>query len=374
MRARERCVRGLRLGALVLAYFSCAPALAQLSGSQAPKNADELYTLGIIGGEPDLTEFTLANDLASVFSRRQESGPRGQRIRLLAVAGTGGAQDVRDLLKLNGIDLAIVSLPVLNRLRETRELGAIENKIVYLWRMPDQEVHLLAAPEVRSIEDLRGKTVNFGPPGAGSVFIARRLFDASNVKVAEAGLRQPDALEAMRNGTVAATVLVTGKPAPVLQHLAQVDGFHFLPIERPDGFEGARTSLTSADYPNLIAADGPVATLAVSDALVARVRPPDSSRARLLAYFVETIFARLDDLRRPGRHPKWRELDLDARIPNWKRYGPVTRSLARERDLSTGSAPSRDEAGSTREEEEKLFQEFLKWREQQRKMQQGNPR
>jgi TRAP-type uncharacterized transport system substrate-binding protein len=35
-------------------------------------------------------------------------------------------------------------------------------------RLPIAELHILAKTDIRSIEDLRGKRVNFGPAGSGS--------------------------------------------------------------------------------------------------------------------------------------------------------------------------------------------------------------
>jgi TRAP-type uncharacterized transport system substrate-binding protein len=37
-------------------------------------------------------------------------------------------------------------------------------------RLPIAELHILAKTDIRSIEDLRGKRINFGPAGSGSSF------------------------------------------------------------------------------------------------------------------------------------------------------------------------------------------------------------
>lgn len=349
-----------------------AVALAQIATAAAPRTTDELYTLGI-AAPPHTSEFAMANDLATVFIRGQESGPRGERIRLLAVADQGDVQPVRDLLRLRQIDLAIVSASTLNRLRDSGELGPLPSRIVYLWRMPDREVHVLAM-HPGSLADLAGKKVNVGPANSDAAVLMRRLFGALNLSVTEENLDPADAIEQMRSGNLAAMVLVTGKPAPLFQNLNWQDGFHLVPVDVPDPQEGTKTQLSAADYPYLIAPDQPVQTLALPTALIARRTAENPVRGRLLNFFAETILSRVEDLLKPGRHPKWRELDLTAELPGWTRYAPVARWLASQRGLEAGSArgttsgaagPLPERNGKPNEEE--LFRQFLKWREQQKK-------
>jgi TRAP-type uncharacterized transport system substrate-binding protein len=362
--------------AVAFACLSCGQAVAQLSTTPGSQTADELYTLGIVTGEPGSTEFELANDLAVLFSQNQETGARGERIRLLPVVGHGGVQAVRDLLRLSGIDLAMVSVAMLDYLRETKELGRLDDKFVYLWRMPEMEMHVLARSEIARIEDLNGKQVNFGPSDSDTALVTRRLFAALGIKAIEANLVHAEALEAMRRGTMAAMVMVTGKPAPAFRHLERTTGFKFLPTKWPGIQERVGAVLTEADYPNLIEPGRPVATVSFANVLVARNRPASSARERLLAFFTETVLSRTEDLNRPGRHSKWREFDVREEIPNWKRHAAVTRWLARESDITTGSVKRPSDAGmagtppSRDAAREELFQQFLEWREQQRKKEQ----
>jgi uncharacterized protein len=340
------------------------PRSAETKAPGAP-GAAELYTAGIVTGQPDETDFALASDLGTVLSLGQETGPRGETLRLLPVAGTGGVQAIRDLLSLRGIDFAITSTPVLDHLRETKELGPLEAKIVAIARMPDKEVHVLAVPEVQRIQDLAGKTVNFGPEGSDSAFIARRLFDAMDLQVTEANVAQADALESMRTGAMSATILVTGKPAPILQHLGRTT-FHFLPVEPPGAGDRAAT-LTSRDYPNLIGPDEQVATISVPSALVAYNRAPGSRRYNIVQYFAESFLARFDEFQRPPRHPKWREVDLYADIPGWRRFAPVAKWVREQRpDASATSSVELNGNDLSESEAERLFQEFLRWRKQRR--------
>jgi len=135
--------------------------------------------------------------------------------------------------------------------------------------------------------------------------------------------------------------------------------------------------LTEADYPNLIEQGRPVATVTFANALMATNKPTGSSRERLLAFFAETVLSRAGDLKRPGHNSKWRDFDVHDEIPNWKRNPAVTRWLAREGEITgftSGSGrakqPDPGTVGIPPSSHDQLFQQFLEWREQQRKKEQ----
>jgi uncharacterized protein len=54
--------------------------------------------------------------------------------------------------------------------RTERKTPNLQNKVHYMLRLPIAELHILAKTDIRSIEDLRGKRINFGPAGSGSSF------------------------------------------------------------------------------------------------------------------------------------------------------------------------------------------------------------
>jgi uncharacterized protein len=192
MSASSKIVRSAVFVAACCAGMACDGAFARSKSGSA--TADKVPTLAILGSEPQLSEFEQAIDLATVCSQALERKRRDERVRLLSVVGEGGVQGVRDLLYLSGIDMTIVSVPTLNRLRESKELGRLDEKIVYFWRMPVMEVHVLAAPEIGKIDDLVGRKVNFGPLDSDAAMIARRLFSAVTVDVMETNLGYGEAM------------------------------------------------------------------------------------------------------------------------------------------------------------------------------------
>jgi hypothetical protein len=91
------------------------------------------------------TEFRVAVEIASAVASAQETGPNGEfALRVTPVVSRGGVQAVRDVLTLPNADFGLVSTRVLDRLRETGELGDIKDRITYVAPLYEEEVHLLA--------------------------------------------------------------------------------------------------------------------------------------------------------------------------------------------------------------------------------------
>jgi hypothetical protein len=133
------------------------------------------------------------------------------------------------------------------------------------------------------------------------------------------------------------------------------------------------TVLRHEDYPALIPAGERVDTVAVGTVLISYNWPEKNSRYRLLGTFVDAFFSRFSEFQATSRHPKWQEVNLAAAIPGWKRFKPAERWLqsAQTRQTgSTGTAAQPSETGRSPSvgrdvETERLFEEFLQWRERQ---------
>jgi hypothetical protein len=79
------------------------------------------------------------------------------------------------------------------------------------------------------------------------------------------------------------------------------------------------SELTPEVYPNLVAAGEPVETVAVTAVLAAYNWPADHPRREKLNRFIESFTTNFDRLLEPPFHPKWREIDLKAEVPGWRR-------------------------------------------------------
>lgn len=326
-------------------------------------------TVAIVTGAPSGTYLQVAYDMSAVLDT-------GDELRVLPVVGKGSVQNLRDVLYLKGVDMGIVQTTDLNRLK-TEDPG-INKRLVYLSKLYNEELHVLARPEIKSMKDLEGKAVNFSEVGGGTQYVGRELFGKLGIGVREANMGQADALEKMRTGEVAATIYVAGKPGAAFAKVPRDLGFHFLTVEYGPRFEESYypATIDAKDYPDLVPAGGAVETIAVGAVLVAFDWPKGSDRQRRLATFVEAFFEKIGSFHQAPRHPKWREVNIAAEVPGWRRFEPARAWLedqrqqqdapvaaARDPDLKADFQRFVKAKNVTSADNETMFQEFLRWRE-----------
>jgi TRAP-type uncharacterized transport system substrate-binding protein len=345
-------------------------------------------TVGVISGSPnsDDTYLQMAYDLADVLND-------GDNLRILPIAGIGGPRNIRDVRYLRGVDIGLTQTNILNSFRRSNErMGQYEDKIVYIAKLFNEEVHLVARPEITSITQLKGRKVNFDAKGSGTSYSMRDLFKAFGIEVEEVSVSQTEALEKLKTGEIAATALIAGKPVRSMSKLGRMDKLHFVPIPYPAQLIGdyLPTTLTHDDYPELISANQTVETVAVGAVLIAyNWSRTNADRYRRVQKFVEAFFPKISEFQKPPRHVKWREVNLAATLPGWTRFEAAQAWLDNQRqeqqprgsaETAVGEQPSSRQAvassgtptrpanavGQSQQRfDPGLYQEFLRWRQLQ---------
>src|SRR5215213_489507 len=363
----------------------CAVTLSQTAQAQrnAPiPNKPQLGALGerinantisIVSGNPNATYMTAAYDMSAVLDE-------GDEFRILPVIGKGGGQNIKDVRFLKGVDLGITQSNLLGYYKRTNEIGAIDDKIVYIAKLFNEEMHLIVreGSGINSLFDLAGKKVNFSDIGSGTQLSTRDIFEKLGIKAEEVNMGQADAFEALKRGEIAATILIAGKPTGSTAKLKASDGFRILRVafDKPLQADYLPTVLTSDDYPGLIAPGQKVETVAVSAVLIAFNWPKGTDRYRRIQKFVENFFPRLAEFQKAPRHPKWREANLAAVLPGWKRFEGAEEWLRKRGSVAQGERDQFDQfLGGRREqaaalpsdERDRLFQEFLQWKARERR-------
>ncbi len=327
-------------------------------------------TVAIVSGNINGTYLAVAYDLSAVLDD-------GDEFRILPIIGKGGGQNLRDVRFLKGVDLGITQAILLNTFQKSKELGPIDESITYVAKLFNEEMHLVVRADsgITSVAQLDGKKVSFSDEGSGTQLSARDVFGRLGVKPVEVNMGQADAIEKLKTGEIAATILIAGKPSGAMEKLRAADGFRLLPVPfaKPLQADYLPAALTSKDYPSLIAPGDSVETIAVGAVLIAYNWPRDSDRFRRIEKFVERFFPRLAEFQKPPRHPKWAETNLAATVPGWKRFPAAEEWLQRnnvtaeaasqraqfERFLET--RPQAENKAISPAERERLFQEYLKW-------------
>jgi TRAP transporter TAXI family solute receptor len=331
-------------------------------------------TVTVISGNPNGTYLFFAYDMSAVLDD-------GDNLRVLPVVGKGAFQNVKDILHLKGVDLGITQSDIMSFLKKTPEFGSnIDDRMHYIAKLYNEEMHILAGPGINSIKDLDGKKVNYSDAGSGTQFSTRLIFQALGVKPQEVNMGQADGFLKVKSGEIAATVLIGGKPTAAFAKLQAEPNMKLLPVPYTEALETGYfpAKLTHEDYPGVIPEGQVVDTIAVGAILACYAWPSNTDRYRRVAKFTETFLSKFEEFRKPPRHAKWRETNISTPVKGWKRFQAAqewidgetsrakqTSSVRIDPDLARKQA-ARAAPGDTNEQE-RLFQKFLEWSRQQAK-------
>jgi TRAP transporter TAXI family solute receptor len=347
-----------------------SPAIAQTRAPAAPAPAADAMnagTIGIISGGADGTYIRIAADLANVLD--------GEKLRILPIIGRGSLQNLRDIMFLRGVDIGIVQMDARDGLGDDRLQNDAKRRLRYIARLYNEELHILAPRSVTDLRQLDGQKVNIDRVGSGTSLTARILFDKLGIKPEFTHHDQATAHERLRSGEIKAALFVAGRPVRAIADFQSEGRFHLLPVpfERSVTESYLPVRFSSTDYPRLIDPGQAVDTIAIGNVLAVFNWPEGSERAQRVNRFVEAFFSRFEEFSLPGRHPKWKEVNLGASVPGWERYKPAQDWLDRQARLASASADDRRAfesfldgrgAGTTQAgERERLFEEFLAWQQ-----------
>jgi branched-chain amino acid transport system substrate-binding protein len=323
-------------------------------------------TVSLMTGSFGSTYAQVGADLASALDS-------GTSLRILPVMGRGSVQAVADILLLRGVDAGIVRKDTLSYLDRKDFAKDIRNQFVYVAKMFNEEMHVLAPRTITSMKELDGKTVVVDLPDSSTFVTAINVFDRLGIRPHLLYLEPRLAVDMLRKGEVDAIVAIEGKP---LQWLNQINdrNLHLLPVEyaKPLHEEYLPSKLSSADYPNLVAEGGGVETIAAEAVLASYNWPPNSDRYRRLSLLVDTMFDKVTQLQRPPFHPKWKELAPRATVAGWTRFKAsqdwLDRNMPPGAAVSAASgavpapAPAATAFDATPQQRDPLYREFLEWR------------
>jgi TRAP-type uncharacterized transport system substrate-binding protein len=359
--------------ALVIALFSfnlaaqVIPRSIQEGGPDAAlRDKKNAWTVGIVGGLLSGTYMRFVDEMASVLND-------GDNLRILPIVSYGAASNLDDLLYLRGVDAAVTQSDVFEYFRKERKTPNLERRVQYVIRLPISELHILARNDVQSLEDLRGKKVNFGPAGTGASLTGTIVFQRLGINVEQVNIDQPTALQKLQSGQVDAIARVIPKPIDFFAKIPQNSGLHLVNIPFTKTFEDLYTlgEFTKQEYPNLLQGQDRIDTIAVPAVLAVFNWPKNTDRYNRVERFIEYLFSRWDTLQHPPYHPKWRDVNLAATVPGWTRFSVADQLLqqmasqqqqAQQQRASfetfLSNQPKMPVSDADRED---LFRKFLQW-------------
>jgi TRAP-type uncharacterized transport system substrate-binding protein len=292
-------------------------------------------------------------------------------LRVIPVLGKGPVRNTVDILYLKAIDMGLVASDVPEFYKLQYKVQDIASRLRYIAKLYNNELHVIAPTNVKSIFDLEGKRI-MSPTDVG-YYSAKVIFSRLGIKAqfdywTDDGL----AIQKLVDGEADAYIVSTGKVFPLARAIKNEDRrLHLVPIPYDPRLLDAYlpTTLSGAEYPNLLAPDEKVETVATSVLLASFNWPEDGERYRRTAKFVDAFFSKFDEFHKPPRHPKWSEAGINIKIPGWERFKAADDWLAQhaipnpsereffERFLTTNRFPAPD----TPEKRAALFRQFLEW-------------
>lgn len=187
-----------------------------------------------------------------------------------------------------------------------RVLGALYDETVQLFSMD---------PDIKTVEDLRGKRVSIGEAGSGVYFNALDVLEAAGMTIDDIKPQYQSfdaSKEALKDGMIDAAFIVAGAPTPAITELATTNGVSFVPID------GDLRDKMLSDHPYYAAQDIPagtypgqdedVGTIAVKATIVVSKDLPDD----LVYQMTAAIFDHIDDI--AAENAKGAELSVENAV------------------------------------------------------------
>jgi uncharacterized protein len=321
-----------------------------------------------------------AEDMRDVLDQQESGG-----LRILPILGKGGANNALDVLLLKGVDMGIIEQSDLDigRQKDPAIFANVESRLHYIAKLANSEFQILAQSEIKSLYELEGKKVNYFKKGSSTDIVCSKLFGILKINVEPVYLDQNEANAKLKSREIAAAARFAGAPHNAFVGFKAEDNLRFLSVD-PETIPAADFGkilesyspalLKNEHFPALIGAEKPVPTIAGAMLLVVYNWPANTERYQRVTNFVNQFFTNIEKFKGPGRHPKWKEINLAANVPGWTRFQPAQDWLERwkqaEKDSSTEVRVAFDQFLKSRgsnartispEQREALFGQFMEW-------------
>ena len=359
-----------------------APAARQPIAPAIAGDADETWTIPNRDriNEGTVTVITApAGGATSVFGSdlARVLDDEANLIRVLPVLGKGPVRNVIDVLYLKAIDMGAVAADVPEFYKLQYKIPDIASRLRYIAKLYNNELHVIAPTSIKSIFDLEGKRV-VAQTDVG-YYSAKVIFSRLGIN-ATFDYRTDDhrSIQKIIDGQADAYITSTGKIFQLARNIKNENRqLHLVPIPYDRRLQDMYlpTTLSGEEYPNLLAPNEIIDTVATSVLLVSFNWPENTERYNRVAKFVNAFFSRIDEFYKPPRHPKWKESSITITVPGWQRFKAAQDWLDKNGMGATaadGVQPSSLEfkqfmasrAGQrnmSQDELVKLFNEFLEW-------------
>lgn len=360
---------------LVCAFSNYTYSQSEPPIGEPPASSQDRYnelinsnTITILGASLSGSYIKIVDDIAAAVNK-------GHKLRVLPIIGEGGSQNIRDILYLKGVDAGIVMSTSLDSYNGQKLFEHLPQRLQYIARLYEEEFHIVASPNIGSIDELAGKKVGFH----GGAFVSgQELLVRLKIKPSEAvKVSFFDGLEQIKTGEIAAIIRATASPMKDFDDSFDPKFHKLISVPFDDTLVQSHlpAKLTHKQYPKIIPEGEAVETAAIGVVLASYAWKPGTDRYRRVAQFTKAFFSNIEKLlANPKRHPKWDDVNLAASLPGWQRF-PAAEEWLEEHGESlrhgstaslkgqfTSFIESQSNSGLSAEKREALFKEFQEWR------------
>jgi TRAP transporter TAXI family solute receptor len=267
--------------------------------------------MGIVTGNVTGTYIKIGEDIKKIAEP--------SHISLQVFESAGSIQNVFDVRRKRGVQLGIVQSDVLDYIRDISddlELKTIAAKLAAVYPLYKEEVHVLGDLSLKTLQDLHGKRVAIGPQRSGTYLTAKTIFFQTGITPSkEVFLGGKEALDSLRRGEIDAMLYVAGAPATLFsENTTADDKFQLIGVD-DKALDSYLTAVIPAGTYKWQEAD--VRTVAVKAVLITfSYAGEQCQNVAKVAKIIHENKAWLD----ANGHPKWREVNLDERLPKWPQY------------------------------------------------------
>ena len=267
--------------------------------------------MGIVTGNVTGTYIKIGEDIKKIAEP--------SHISLQVFESAGSIQNVFDVRRKRGIQLGIVQSDVLDYIRDISddlELKTIAAKLAAVYPLYKEEVHVLGDLSLKTLQDLHGKRVAIGPQRSGTYLTAKTIFFQTGITPSkEVFLGGKEALDSLRRGEIDAMLYVAGAPATLFsENTTADDKFQLIGVD-DKALDSYLTAVIPAGTYKWQESD--VKTVAVKAVLITfSYAGEQCQNVAKVAKIIHENKAWLD----ANGHPKWREVNLDERLPKWPQY------------------------------------------------------
>src|SRR3974390_1105139 len=359
------------MGGTALPQSARPPGIPSPDDTWTLPNSDAMNanTITIITAPAGGASAIFGSDMARVLEEGE--------LRVIPVRGKGPVRNAVDILYLKAIDMGMVAGDVPEFYKLQYKIPDVASRLRQIAKLYNNELHAMAPTSIKSICEWEGKRI-VAQTDVG-YYSAKVIFSRLNMHVTyDYWTDDSKAIQKIIDGEADAYITSTGKVFPLARAIKNEDRrLHLVPIPYDPRLQDLYlpTTLSGAEYPNLLAPDEKIDTVATSVLLATFNWPENSERYRRTAKFVDAFFSKIGEFSKPPRHPKWAESSINVKISGWERFKAADDWIAGHGGTAAANAENpelfnrflrQNQIGNiTPEARAALFRQFLQWKDTQ---------